>query len=160
MHVLLYLPAVLLSLNFHFGIIKTLLSVVFIVVMQLIIGLEWILHKPESYFGRVFEFGRDFWFRESRNWQFLGQELATSKAFANFLLASNLVLLLAFLFGKWTSPSRGLGAWLKELRLHEIGNTPAKPLNPRFVAQTIFACNMVGILCARSLHPQFYAWYH
>ena len=78
MHVLLYLPALLLNLNFHFGIIKTLLSVIFLVVMQVVIGLEWILYKPESYFGRAFEFGRGFMFIESRNWQFLGEELATS----------------------------------------------------------------------------------
>jgi|LauGreDrversion4_2_1035121.scaffolds.fasta_scaffold237898_2 hypothetical protein len=104
MHVLLYLPAILLNLNFHFGIIKTLLSVVFLVVLQLIMGLEWILYKPDSYFGRVYEFGRGFMFTESRNWAFMGPHLAPSKGFSNFLLASNLLLLLVFLFGKWTHP--------------------------------------------------------
>ena len=104
MHVLLFLPALLLNLNFHFGIIKTILSVVFLVVMQLVIGLEWILYKPESYFGRAFEFGRGFDYLASMNWQFVGEEIMISKAFGNFLLASHLGLLLTFLFGKWTSP--------------------------------------------------------
>jgi len=83
----------------------------------------------------------------------------TSKGFANFLLAAHLILLLVFLFGKWTHPQRGFGAWLTELRLNELGNTPARALNPRFVALSMSACNMIGILCLRSMHAQFYTWY-
>ncbi len=42
MHVLLFLPALLLNLNYHFGIVKTILSFLFLVVMQVMLGLEWI----------------------------------------------------------------------------------------------------------------------
>jgi len=68
MHVLLFLPALLLNLNYHFGIVKTILSFLFLVVMQVILGLEWILHNSESYFGRAYEFGRGFDYYESKNW--------------------------------------------------------------------------------------------
>ena len=60
MHVLLFLPALMLNLNYHFGLIKTLLSVAFIAVAQFAIGLKWIMAYPQSYFARVFEFGRGF----------------------------------------------------------------------------------------------------
>ena len=165
-HVLLFLPALLLNLNYHFGLIKTLLSVAFIGVAQLLIGLKWIMVFPQSYFAKVFEFNRgigkspgQFAYSESVNWQFVSEAVMTSKVFGNFLLASHLLLLLVFLFGKWSHPARGLGAWLTELRLNELGNTRAKPLNPRFVALSMFACNMIGILCLRSMHSQFYTWY-
>lgn len=159
MHVLLFLPALLLNLNYHFGLIKTLLSVAFIVVAQLLIGLKWIMAFPQSYFAKVFEFNRGFGYSESVNWQFVSEAVMTSKGFEKFLLAAQMTLLLVFLFGKWSHPGRGLGAWLKELRLNELGNTPARTLNPRYVALSMFACNMIGILCLRSMHSQFYTWY-
>ena len=83
-----------------------------------------------------------------------------SDEFKSFLLATHLVLLLVFLFGKWSHLSMGLGAWLREIRLNEFGNTSAKKLDPRFVALSMFACNMIGIICLKSMHHQFYAWYH
>lgn len=77
MNVLLFLPALLMNLNFHFGLLKTLLSVVFLIVSQLIIGLPFILHNADAYFSRAFEFKRVFTFKWSVNWQFLGEEVAT-----------------------------------------------------------------------------------
>jgi alpha-1,3-mannosyltransferase len=68
MSALLYLPALLMNLNFHFGIIKTLASVALLVVMQLAIGTEFILHDSQAYFSRAFEFSRVFVFKWSVNW--------------------------------------------------------------------------------------------
>lgn len=76
-----------------------------------------------------------------------------SKELANILLFSHLTLLVVFLLFKWTSSiPNGLGAWFKEIRLTEIGATKSRKLNPRYVALTMFTCNLIGILCARSLH--------
>jgi len=60
MHVLLFLPALLLNLNYHFGLVKTILSMGLVAVAQLVIGLKWIMAYPDAYFSRVFEFGRGF----------------------------------------------------------------------------------------------------
>ena len=78
MSALLYLPALLMCLNFRFGLLKTLSALVFLVLAQLIIGLEWILHNRKSYFGKAFEFDRVFLFKWSVNWQFWGEKYAMS----------------------------------------------------------------------------------
>jgi alpha-1,3-mannosyltransferase len=135
-------------------------SVLFLIVAQLVIGYEWINYKASAYFGKAFEFDRVFFFKWSVNWQFLGEEMATGKPLAKILLVAQLSLLLIFLLFKWTSITRGLGSWLREIRLTEIGRTIPRKLDPRFVALSMFTCNLIGILCARSLHYQFYSWYY
>lgn len=83
MSALLYLPALLMNLNFHFGMIKTIRSVILLILMQLIIGLEFLIHDKEAYLGKAFEFSRVFMFKWSVNWQFLGEQIATGKQWAN-----------------------------------------------------------------------------
>jgi alpha-1,3-mannosyltransferase len=161
MSAMLYLPALLLNLNYHFGLVKTALSMVFLVVMQVLIGLEWILYDWRAYVGKAFEFDRVFMFKWSVNWQFLGEEVATGKTLAKYLLMAHLGLLMVFLLMKWSPFTRGVGIWFKELRLPELlSNCKAKVLDPRFVALSMFTCNLIGIFCARSLHYQFYSWYY
>lgn len=45
MSALLYLPALLMNLNFHFGIMQTLAAVLFLIIAQLVIGYEFIAHN-------------------------------------------------------------------------------------------------------------------
>ena len=71
------------NLNFHFGMIKTIRSVILLILMQLIIGLEFLIHDKEAYLGKAFEFSRVFMFKWSVNWQFLGEQIATGKQWAN-----------------------------------------------------------------------------
>ena len=155
MSAMLYLPALLLNLNYHFGLVKTALSIVFLIVMQFIIGLEWILHDWKAYIGKAFEFDRVFMFKWSVNWQFLGEEVATGKKLAQYLLIAHLGLLLIFLIFKWSNliRNRSIGVLFVELRLNELfSNCRPRILDPRFVALSMFTCNLIGILCARSLH--------
>jgi alpha-1,3-mannosyltransferase len=136
---------------------------VFLVAMQVVIGLEWIMQDWRAYVGKAFEFDRVFMFKWSVNWQFFGEEVATGKILAQYLLIAHLGLLLIFLFCKWTNliKSRSIGLWFIELRLNELfNNCKPRTLDPRFVALSMFTCNLIGILCARSLHYQFYSWYY
>jgi alpha-1,3-mannosyltransferase len=94
------------------------------------------------------------------NWYFLPEQLMISKGFSTFLTIIHLSLLIIFLLFKWTSIEKGISSWLKEIRLIEFGNTPKLSLDPRYIALTMFSCNMIGILCLRSMHAQFYASYH
>jgi alpha-1,3-mannosyltransferase len=82
MSALLYLPALLMNLNFHFGLLRTLAALLFLVLMQLFIGLEFIMNDKDAYFGKAFEFSRVFMFKWSVNWQFIGEEKATGKEWA------------------------------------------------------------------------------
>jgi len=50
---------------------------------------------------KAFEFDREFFFKWSVNWKFLGEELALNKTFAKILLTTHICLLLYFLFFKW-----------------------------------------------------------
>ena len=153
MSAMLYIPALLLNLNYHFGLVKTALSMLFLVLMQVLIGLEWILYDWRSYVGKAFEFDRVFMFKWSVNWQFFGEEVATGKVLAKYLLVAHLSLLVIFLLAKWSPFSRGFGIWFHALRLPELfKNCKPKTLDPRFVALSMFTCNLIGILCARSLH--------
>ena len=78
--------------------------------------------------------------------------MATSESYAKMLMILHLSLLIVFLIFKWAPITQGLGAWLKALRLNEIGRAVEKKLDPRYVALTMFTCNLLGIVCARSLH--------
>jgi hypothetical protein len=76
-----------------------------------------------------------FFFRWSVNWQFLGEEVATGKVLAKYLLIAHLSLLVIFLLAKWSPFSRGFGLWFHALRLPELlKNCKPKALDPRFVA--------------------------
>jgi alpha-1,3-mannosyltransferase len=121
MSALLYLPALLMNLNFHFGLLHTMGSLLFLLIAQLVIGYEFIAYDSQAYLGKAFEFSRVFFFKWSVNWQFLGEEVATGKDLAFKLLIAHLGLLVVFLVLKWTSLRAGLGAWLRELRLNEVG---------------------------------------
>eukprot|EP00347_Sterkiella_histriomuscorum_P004760 403359212 len=133
----------------------------FLLVSQLIIGFPFIQHDADAYFSRAFEFKRVFTFKWSVNWQFLGEEVATGQTLSQFLLIAHLSLLIVFLLFKWTHIERGIANWFKEIRLNELFNlnAPTRQLDANYVAQSMFYCNFIGIVCARSLHYQFYSWY-
>lgn len=96
------------------------------------------------------------------NWRFCGQEIFQSWEFSIFLIITNLSLLALFFFTRWTRPS-GLSGPAFLIRLLEPYTTNAQRetstfVTPSFLLTTVLSSMMVGILCARSLHYQFYAY--
>lgn len=90
-------------------------------------------HLP-SYFSRAFEFSRQFLYQWTVNWKFVPEDVFLGKNFALTLLAVHISLLILFAIKQLAGESRG-------------------PLH-------LIACaNLIGILCARSLHYQFYSWF-
>jgi alpha-1,3-mannosyltransferase len=119
-----------------------------------VLGLPFILTNASGYFGKAFEFDRQFFFKWSVNWNFLGEEVALSKDFAKLLLVIHLALLVVFLVFKWAPSKR---RFFQDLRLMDWSST--HPLRQDYVVITMFTCNLIGIMCSRSLHYQFYSWY-
>lgn len=91
------------------------------------------------------------------NLKFLPPGVFQSKGLAVLLLVAHLGLLALLAVTKWfPSPSAARAAvqawWQRPAR-------KAPQLSPAYVLYTVFTGNFVGIVCARTLHFQFYSWY-
>lgn len=130
--------------------------------MQVVLGYEFLGTNARSYLSRAFEFSRQFMFKWTVNWRFVGEETFLSKPFSIALLSAHVVLLLAFLHTRWLRPANISLAGVKRMLL-----SPPSPqqqemitsrVTPDFVLTTVLSAMMIGCLCARSLHYQFYAY--
>ncbi|KAF2032458.1 Lethal(2)neighbour of Tid protein [Setomelanomma holmii] len=115
-----------------------------------------------SYFARAFELSRAFLYKWTVNWRFVPEETFLSKPFALGLLAVHVSLLGLFAVTRWIKPSkRSPGQFLKIIMPQaepRDQDTMAKRVTPNFVMTTILTAMTIGMLCARSLHYQFYAY--
>ena len=115
-----------------------------------------------GYLTRSFEFSRVFLFKWTVNWRFIGEQMFLSKSFATALTMIHLTLLASFLWTRWSRPSG--------LSIPVIVSTAWDPLPPKvqqkiylnikpsFIMTAILTSMTIGMLCARSLHYQFYAY--
>lgn len=128
----------------------------------MVLGYEFLGANARSYLSRAFEFSRQFMFKWTVNWRFVGEETFLSKPFSIALLAAHVVLLLAFLHTQWLKPAGislfGVKRLLLSPPLQPEQDRIARRVTPSFVLTTILTAMMVGCLCARSLHYQFYAY--
>ena len=70
------------------------------VVLQLMLGLPFLLQHPRSYLSKAFEFSRIFLLKWSVNWAFLPEAAFRSKAVAICLLAAH-VCAIQMVQGRW-----------------------------------------------------------
>lgn len=132
---------------------------------QIILALPFIREYPYSYVNRAFEFSREFLYKWTVNWRFLDEEMFLSKEFAICLLLAHAIILIAFVSmpGKrFLQPfmPTSLVTFIKNA--FSTGGLQTRTVQHygRYVACTIGTSNLVGILCARSLHYQFYCWFY
>jgi alpha-1,3-mannosyltransferase len=130
--------------------------------MQVLLGYEFLGANARSYLSRAFEFSRQFMFKWTVNWRFVGEETFLSKPFSIALLSAHVVLLLAFLHTRWLRPANISLAGVKRMLLspptQQQQERITSRVTPDFVLTTILSAMMIGCLCARSLHYQFYAY--
>ena len=139
-----------------------------------------------EYFGRAFEFARAFDYRWTVNWRFVSRATFESSAFAKTLLLAHVVCLFAFAHVRWyrtttaSSNRRGGSTKRKEKRtdvrffwgffadwfrrLFAGDASPTKTTqtalsDPAHVMSALHEGVFIGVVFARSLHYQFYAWY-
>ncbi|OMJ75488.1 hypothetical protein SteCoe_25337 [Stentor coeruleus] len=163
MNILLYLPGLLLIINWGNNYIFTLCSLIFIIAFQLIIAIPFLLVNPRGYFTMAFDFSRVFDQKESAYWQFLPNEVFVSKIFHNTLLVFHVTLLLIFLFRKAAYGK----TFVQKLRSLNLPTSLAEFLHPpqgtkiapELIAYSMFTTHFIGIFFSRSLHIQYYTWY-
>jgi alpha-1,3-mannosyltransferase len=165
MSLLLSLPAVIIILFLGRGFWGCLRLIWLMVQVQMAIGVPFFTTNAKGYFGRAFELSRQFKFKWTVNWRMLGEDIFLSRWFAISLLAAHVSVLLLFILKKWLRPlNRPLSALIPPmLRLQAPLNEREETLlshsiSPDFVMTTILSANAIGLLFARSLHYQFYAY--
>ncbi|KAF1919529.1 Lethal(2)neighbour of Tid protein [Ampelomyces quisqualis] len=115
-----------------------------------------------SYFGKAFELSRAFLYKWTVNWRFVPEETFLSKPFALGLLGIHAALLIVFGVTRWIKPSKRSPRQFMKIVMPQAEprdqDVMAKRVTPNFVMTTILTAMMIGMLCARSLHYQFYAY--
>ncbi|KAF2871735.1 Lethal(2)neighbour of Tid protein [Massariosphaeria phaeospora] len=116
--------------------------------------------RAPSYFQRAFELTREFLYKWTVNWRFIDEDTFLSKNFAISLLVIHVGLLIWFTATRWIKPSRRRPREFFSLLKGEPRDQDqmARRVTPNFIMTTILTATAIGLLCARSLHYQFYAY--
>ncbi|KAI3409430.1 uncharacterized protein J3R85_019324 [Psidium guajava] len=175
MNVLLYAPPLLLLMLKALNIFEVVSALACAALVQILLGLPFLLSYPVAYISRAFNLGRIFIHFWSVNFKFVPEPVFVSKEFAVSLLVVHLVLLFTFAHCRWCKHEGGLLNFLhskflflklkfslsssfSQQNFHSVGSS-SKVLCEEHIVTTMFAGNFIGIVCARSLHYQFYSWY-
>ncbi|GJE95191.1 glycosyltransferase family 58 protein [Phanerochaete sordida] len=158
MSALLYLPGVLVILVRRRGLLQTTGFLALLVFSQVAIGWPFLEEYPRSYLNNAFEFSRQFLYKWTVNWRFVSEETFLSATWAKTLLAFHLATLVAFGF-KWCRRDGGVAAVLARTFRRPSSPPSLVPTSADYVVTVLFTSNLIGMLFARSLHYQFYAWY-
>lgn len=179
MNALLYLPAFLIVSFFAVGqsVVKLLAVVAVVPLVQVLMGWKFLLplfadedarRIRAAYLSNAFNFSRQFLFKWTVNWKFVGHRRFESPAFSHLLLAAHISLLLWFVFTRYLHP-KVTGVSVMELVKGAFGVKQGPPRAPNritspessahLVLMIMATTNVIGVLCARSLHYQFLSWY-
>lgn len=165
MSLLLVLPAVGIVLLLGAGFATSLRLAAMMGLVQVLIAVPFLAHNPGGYLGRAFELSRQFFFKWTVNWRFVGEEVFLSKRFSVVLLGLHAAILALFVTTRWLKPGlKPLGQLVVRLL---SGRSPftqqeqraiSRDVTPRFIMTAVLSANVIGLLFARSLHYQFYAY--
>ncbi|KAK7337433.1 hypothetical protein VNO77_18008 [Canavalia gladiata] len=176
MNVLLYAPPLLLLMLKAMDIGGVLLALAGAALVQILLGLPFLVSHPVAYISRAFNLGRVFIHFWSVNFKFIPEPVFVSKGFAIYLLAAHLIVLALFAHYRWCKHEGGLHNFLHSryvfMRLRfalffssssqkfgKSSSSSIKILTKEHIVTTMLVGNFIGIVCARSLHYQFYSWY-
>lgn len=165
MSLLLALPAVAILLFQGRGLWGSLRLLWLMLQVQIAIAIPFLTKNSAGYFGRAFELSRQFKYEWTVNWRMLDEDVFLSRGLAATLLAGHLVVLLAFIATRWIKPTgRSLLSMIPPLLRIQSPFTQQEEsvissrITPDFVMDTILSAMVVGLLFARTLHYQFYAY--
>ncbi|KAM6127516.1 LOW QUALITY PROTEIN: dol-P-Man:Man(5)GlcNAc(2)-PP-Dol alpha-1,3-mannosyltransferase [Phoenicopterus ruber ruber] len=160
MNILLFAPGLLFLLLQRFGLLGCIPKLCICALLQVILGLPFLLVNPVGYLTRSFDLGRQFQFR-TVNWRFLPEEVFQNRAFHTMLLLAHLAGLGLFALNRWHRSKGSILALLKDPAERKHPSPPLTVNNILWqeIIFVLFSSNFLGVCCSRSLHYQFYVWY-
>ncbi|KAG9246553.1 glycosyltransferase family 58 protein [Calycina marina] len=164
MSLLLSLPAVGVILFLGRGVQGSLKQAFMMLELQIIVAIQFLPVNWSGYLSRSFELSRQFFFKWTVNWRFVGEETFLSRGFSLALLAGHVSTLLLFITARWLRPAEM--SLLDMMKRALKGGEPLGPfmhavsiqVSPNFILTTVLTANAIGMLFARSLHYQFYVY--
>ena len=164
MSLLLVLPALGVILFLVRGVGAGFKQVWLIAQLQVIIAFPFLPAGPMLYLSRAFEFSRQFLFKWTVNWRFVGEDTFLSRGFSTALLAGHVTTLLLFITTRWLRPAeRPIIDIIWEALdfkepLGKMQHAVSIRVSPNYILTTILTAIAIGMLFARSLHYQFFAY--
>jgi alpha-1,3-mannosyltransferase len=164
MSLILALPALGVILFLSRGIGPTIKQTWLMVQLQAVIAFPFLSPGPLLYFGRAFEFSRQFLYKWTVNWRFMGEETFLSREFSTALLVGHISTLLFFIATRWLRPAEKSIMEIVKTALNlreplgQMQHACSVRISPNYILTTILTAMAVGMLFARSLHYQFYAY--
>lgn len=123
--------------------------------MQVLLAVPFLQPNSIGYLSRAFELSRQFMFKWTVNWRFIGEETFLSREFSIGLLVLHVSILGLFSIG-WVKPSgRNVIRFLQDV---VQGRQQPTVLSKPFVMTVLLSSLAIGLMCARSLHYQFFAY--
>ncbi|KAJ5893520.1 hypothetical protein N7495_005211 [Penicillium taxi] len=155
MTLVLLAPAVAIILLLSVGLKRSVGLGTMAALIQILLAIPFLYINATGYLSRAFELSRQFMFKWTVNWRFIGEESFLSKEFSIGLLVLHVSILAIFAFG-WVKPS---GSNPFRFLQHTLqGHQGNVELSKLFIMTTILSSLAIGLLCARSLHYQFFAY--
>ncbi|RFU32080.1 hypothetical protein B7463_g4279, partial [Scytalidium lignicola] len=164
MALLLPLPAVGVILFLARGVQGGLRQAWLMAQLQIVIALAFLPTNAIGYLSRAFEFSRQFLFKWTVNWRFVGEDTFLSREFSVSLLVGHLSVLILFIMTRWLrlSGKSPMELIQRALKFEEPLGTAQRAVSirvtPNYIMTTILTAVAIGMLFARSLHYQFYAY--
>ncbi|NWW50452.1 ALG3 mannosyltransferase, partial [Pedionomus torquatus] len=114
MNILLFAPGLLFLLLQRFGLLGCIPKLCICALLQVVLGLPFLLVNPLGYLTRSFDLGRQFQFKWTVNWRLLPEEVFQSRAFHVALLLAHLAGLGLFALHRWHRSKESILALLKD----------------------------------------------
>ncbi|KAL4956067.1 glycosyltransferase [Aspergillus filifer] len=124
--------------------------------IQVLLAIPFLQENPSGYFERAFEFGRQFMYKWTVNWRFVPEETFLSPRFWWGLIALHFFTLVVFGVTSYLKPA---GTSLPSFVGNFLtGQHRGVALQPPFILTVFLSSLAIGMLFARSMHYQFFAY--